>query len=146
MEIFEDAAGDFAASLTNDFFVIGAPNDVRRYRETIGAAPVLSAEKFKQMSFFGSTSSAVNIITYTNDESRVRNFFAAISTAKGARAPASAGIDEAIAKLPYSVTETTLGERGLERTTRSPLGQFSTLLPLLIPEQSALIKEGNQSR
>ncbi|HEV7796630.1 MAG TPA: hypothetical protein VGO73_00630 [Pyrinomonadaceae bacterium] len=140
-ESFEDAAGDFAARLTDEFVVVGAPADVRRYAETRGAgSAVLSAEKYKQMTSFASASSKANVVTCTNDESRVRDFFAAITAAKGARMPTSSGVDEAVSQLPYSITETTLGDRGLERTTRSPLGQFSTLLPLLIPEQPAVTK------
>jgi hypothetical protein len=50
-----------------------------------------------------------------------------------------------VAKLPYSATETTLGELGFERVTKSPLGQFSTLLPLLIPEKSSLVKSRMQT-
>lgn len=146
-EIFEDSAGDLAAGLTNEFVVLGGPTDVRRYAETRGAAAaVLSAEKLKKMTFFSSPSSAANVVTYTDDEGRVHSFFATIIAAKGAPAVASTRIEDAIAGLPYSVTETTLGDDGLERTTRSPLGQFSTLLPLLIPEQPGLIKDGNQSR
>jgi hypothetical protein len=145
-EMFEESAGDFAASLDNEVIVMGAPIDVRRFMETRRATSVLSADKLKQMNFYASSPSAANIVTYTNDESRVHDFFAAIIMVKGARVSASPGIDEAISQLPYSVTETTLGEHGLERTTRSPLGQFSTLLPLLIPEQPAAINDGKQSR
>jgi hypothetical protein len=141
-EIFEDSAGDFAANLTTELIVMGAPTDVRRYSETTGAQ-LLSEEKFKQMTFYASASNNANVITYTNDESRVHSFLAAIMTARGKGAPVTTGIDQAILALPYSITETTLGERGLERTTRSPLGQFSTLLPLLIPEQPAE-KDANQ--
>lgn len=147
VEMFEDSAGDFAVSLTNEFVVLGAPADVRRYAETRGAsAAKLSAENLKKMSFFSSSLSAANVVTYTNDEGRVRSFFVTLLAAKGAPAVASTRIEDAIAGLPYSVTETTLGSGGLERTTRSPLGQFSTLLPLLFPEQPGPIKGVNQPR
>jgi len=146
-ELFEDSAGDFAASLTNEFVILGTPADVRHYAETSGTpTAALSAESLNRMSFFSSSSNSANVVTYTNDEGRVRSFFVTFMAAKGAPPVASTRIDGAIGGLPYSVTETTLGDSGLERTTRSPLGQFSTLLPLLFPDQPALIKDSSQSR
>jgi hypothetical protein len=145
-EVFEDSAGDLAAGLSDELVVMGAPIDVRRYTESRATASILSPDKLKQLTFFATASSAANVVTYTNDESRIHNFLAAIITAKGTRATAATGIDEPISELPYAVTETSLGERGLERTTRSPLGQFSTLLPLLIPEQPVSMKDGNHSK
>jgi hypothetical protein len=87
------------------------------------------------MTLFVSPSTSTNVVTYTNDADRVRSFFSAIVTAKGGPTGTSARLEEAIATLPYSTTETTLGDRGIERITRSPLGQFSSLLPLLFPSQ-----------
>jgi hypothetical protein len=143
-EIFEDSAGDLGASLSPEFIVLGAPVEVRHYIEAAGtSAAGLDPERLKQMRFFAGSSSA-NVVTYTNDESRVRSFFATLIAAKGATAKASS-LEGAFAVLPYSVTETTLDSNGLERTTRSPLGQFSSLLPLLIPEQASPIKDANQS-
>lgn len=139
LEMFEDTAGDFAASLSDEFVVIGAPMDVRRYAETRSAvAAGVSPEKLKRLSFFASSSSPANVVTYTNDESRVHSFFVTIIASRGTSAVTASGIEQSISGLPYSVTETTLGSGGLARTTRSPLGQFSTLLPLLFPEQPAL--------
>lgn len=146
VEMFEDAAGDFAASLSNEFIVMGAPIDVRRYAETRGASAAATSEKFKRLSFFASSSGAANVVTYTNDESRVRSFFATIIATRGKPAVTASGIEQSISGLPYSVTETTLGNGGLARTTRSPLGQFSTLLPLLFPEQPTVITAPNQPR
>lgn len=147
IEMFEDTAGEFAASLTDDFVVMGAPTDVRRYAETTGSrAGVLNPEKLKRITFFGSVTTPANVVTYTNDESRVHRFFSTILAAKGAPSATSAQVAEAISGLPYSITETALGDHGLERTTRSPLGQFSTLIPLLIPEQPTVIKDGNLAR
>ena len=145
-ETFEDAAGDFAASLTNELIVIGSPPDVRRYTELTRAnATVLSAEELRKMNFFVSKSSSANIVTYTNDDDRVRSFLSAVLVAKGAPMVGAGRIEEAVAGVPYSVTETTLEGRGLERITRSALGQFSTILPLLFPEPSSPIKAPSQS-
>ncbi len=138
--IFEDSSGDLAAGLSQDSVVLGPPLEVREYLETRGTSNALmDPESLKRMRFLA-TPGPANVVTYTNDESRVRSFFATLVSAKGGPAPAATNIDAAISGLPYSVTESTLGGQGFERTTRSPLGQFSTLLPLLIPEQPSPIK------
>jgi len=135
LEIFEDKNGDFAAALTDEFIVIGSPADVRRYSSLREGATLMSAETLRRMTFFLSSPASGNVVTYTNDGDRVRNFISAIASAKDGPVQTPEQLDEAIATLPYSSTETILGERGIERTTRSPLGQFSTLLPLLFPHQ-----------
>lgn len=134
LEIFEDQTGDFAAALNDDFIVIGSPADVRRYYAPTDGATLISAETLKRITFFLSSPTSGNVVTYTNDSDRVRSFISAISSVKDGPSQAPRNMDEAIATLPYSSTETTLGERGIERTTRSPLGQFSTLVPLLFPQ------------
>jgi hypothetical protein len=135
LEIFEDQHGDFAASLSDEFIVIGSPADVRHYSSLRAAAKPMSAETIRKMTFFRSSPASGTVVTYTDDGDRVRNFISAILLAKDGPTQTPERLDEAIATLPYSSTETTLGERGLERTTRSPLGQFSTLVPLLFPQQ-----------
>jgi hypothetical protein len=140
METFEDATGEFAATLSGEFIVIGSPADVRRYsatKEDPGA--LTSADNLRRMTLFASATSATNVVTYTDDSDRVRSFISAVLTAKGA-SPTTGKIEDSIAKLPYSITETTLGDRGIERATKSPLGQFSSLLPLLFPQQPATNK------
>jgi len=134
-ETFADSQGEFAASFVGEFIVMGTAADVRRYAANRQANGELSAEKLRRMTFFASSLASPNIITYTNDENRVRSFISAVMVAKGAPSAISTRIEEEVARLPYSVTETTLSDLGIERITRSPLGQFSALLPLLVPEQ-----------
>lgn len=137
-EILEDPQGDFAASFVSEFVVMGSPTDVRHYTEAVRNRTLLSnPDKLRKMTFFVPLSSAASIVTYANDSDRVRSFISAVIAAKDVTPVASYRMDQMLYGLPYSATETSLGERGLERTTRSPLGQFSTLLPLLIPEQRA---------
>ena len=147
VEIFEDPAGEFAATLSDEFIVIGSPSDVRRYSETReNTASLMGAENLRRMTSFSSPPAAANVVTYTNDGDRVRSFMSAIIAAKGRPTGSSERFEAALAMLPYSLTETTLGDRGIERTTRSPLGQFSTLLPLLLPQQPGPVKDASQSK
>ncbi len=147
LEILEDADGEIAAAFINEYVVVGPPIDVRHCAENaLANVTVLSDEKLRRMTFFVPLSTSANIVTYTNDADRVRSFISAILVVGGSRPLNSAAIEQMIETLPYSATETTLGERGLERTTRSPLGQFSTLLPLLIPEEHRSITNNPQAK
>jgi hypothetical protein len=137
LEIFEDRTGDFAASLSDEFIVIGSPGDVRRYSGLRDGATLISAQNLGKMTYFLSSPASGNVVTYANDGDRVRNFVSAIISAKDGPTQTPEHLEESIARLPYSSTETTLGDRGIERITRSPLGQFSTLVPLLFPQQPA---------
>jgi hypothetical protein len=136
-ETFEDPQGEFAASFINDFIVLGAAGEVRRYAANRHATAELNGERLRQMTFFASSNTSANIVTYTNDSDRVRSFVFAMIAVRGTPVPTSGPIEEAIARLPYSVTETTLTDQGIERITRSSLGQVSTVLPLFVPEENS---------
>jgi len=136
-ETFEDPRGEFAASFINDFIVLGAAGDVRRYAANRHANTGLNSERFRQMTFFASSNTSANIVTYTNDSDRVRSFVFAMIAVRGTPVATSGPIEEDIARLPYSVTETTLSDQGIERITRSSLGQVSTVLPLFVPEENS---------
>jgi hypothetical protein len=143
METFEDPQGEFAASFIDDFIVIGPAADVRYYAGIRHDNRSLSADELKRLTFFVPPSSSANIVTYTDDGNRVRSFINALIAATGARPATPQDVDKAVAGLPFSVTETTLGDHGIERTTRSPLGQASSLLPLAIPQQ---VRTGQESK
>lgn len=137
VDILEDAKGALGVSLNKDFIVLGSPSDVRRYIEVAKLnGMMLKEDHLSRLTFFVPTSTSANIVTYTDDSDRIGNFITAILTAKGLQSLELGQIEPMIAELPYSATETTLGERGFERVTKSPLGQFSALLPLLIPDRS----------
>ncbi len=87
VELFEDSAGDIAAGLTNDFLVVGPPSEVQQYLALRKAGTVLSAEKQKQLTFYCSPASNANVVTFTNDESRVVNFFSTVMAARGSTTP-----------------------------------------------------------
>ena len=135
-ETFQDSQDEFAASFIDDSIVVGSAAEVRRYAADHRSNEKLNAEKLKRLTFFAPSSTFANVVTYTDDGNRVRNFVSAVIATKGTPPAAPRRIEEAVAGLPFSVTETTLDDRGIERITRSPLGQFSTFLPLLVPEES----------
>ena len=146
METFEDPQSEFAARLIGELIVVGPSADVRRYDAIKLTGTKVNPEKLKRITFFAPSSTSANIVTYTDDANRVRSFMSAIIAAIGASGVTSRQIEEVIAGLPFSVTETTLDDRGVERVTRSPLGQFSTVLPLLVPEQLTAAKTVTESK
>lgn len=147
LETFADSKGEFAASFVGDYIVVGSPSDVQRFAENwSGNGKRANADKLGKFTYFASKSTSANVVTYTNDRSRVQSFISAFLQAKGAPIVAPERLAEALRDLPYSVTETTLDESGLARVTRSPLGQFSTIFPLLFPEQPDPSKSQTESR
>lgn len=145
-EIFEDAKSELGVMLSKDVIVLGSPSDVRRYAEESQPNGQMNDDQFSRLTFFVPFSSSANIVTYSDDSDRIGKFISAVLAAKSVQPTAPGIIEPMIAELPYSATETTLGERGFERVTKSPLGQFSALLPLLVPETSSPTRKGTQAR
>jgi hypothetical protein len=137
-KIIESSEKQSAVSFIDGYLVMGSPADVQRCVQ-VGSNehPISNEERFKVVSHFVPFSSSANILTYTNDVERVGNFLSTIAGAKGVfpNPKGTTGLDQAFAELPYSATETSLGDHGLERRTRSSFGQFSTLVPLLYSDQ-----------
>lgn len=131
-----DSEAESAASFVNGFIVMGSPLEVQKYARILkNGGSRENPERFKTVSFFAPLTSSANILTYTDDTDRVRNFFSSVLAAQRVAPVPRNRMDQLLHQLPFAATETTLGERGLERTTVSPIGQFSTLLPLLIPPE-----------
>lgn len=147
VEILEDSKGEWGASLGKDLVVMGPPPDVRTYTEgAIVNGKTSNDEDQRKITFFVPLSSSASIVTYTDDSDRISSFISAVLAAKGVRSLALGPIESMVADLPYSATETTLGDRGFERVTKSPLGQFATLLPLVIPAKSTATKNSTQQQ
>lgn len=113
------------------YVLMGAEDDVQRCREA--ATAQISHAK---LPYFGSSDPiSANIVTYSKDTSRIRNFIFGLTRAEGkSTVPDPAKLDQAIDQFPYALTQTSLNETGLDRKTRSAFGQFSALVPLLFPE------------
>jgi hypothetical protein len=117
------------------YLLMGLENEVRSCLKTKNGESTTGKLKSDKLSQFASLSSSTPLVTYTNEATHLQNLLLAIRRASTANKALSAGaeVDRAISSLPYSATETMLGEQGIERRTRSSLGQFSTLIMLLLP-------------
>lgn len=122
-EIYEGAGKEQVVGFSNGRVFIGPGEDVRTWITSLSTnsvggrdipAPLVEAAVVRSIS---------------NDSQRVKNFFIAIASAQGS---GSSGItednlDAALAKIPLAITESSVVNEGIERRTRSPLGQFGTL-------------------
>jgi hypothetical protein len=83
--------------------------------------------------------SSATIVTYSNDEARLGNFITTLLLLQGRRLSNDefAGLQDTLRGSSFSSTETKLNAFGIERTTRSAFGQFSTFISLLQPEGAA---------
>ena len=145
-EFLEDMEQELAVSLGDEFVVSGPTIDVRRYLEFNATRTTMDSQTLRRMTFFASSPKAANVVTYTDDADRLRRFASTIFASKDARAVSSERMEAAIALLPYSVTETRLGDRGIERINRSPLGQFGSIVPLLFPEKPGVVRDEKPPR
>lgn len=139
-EILFSPDESLAASVAGDYFLLGAPDDVRRClstRATKNSLPSSSAGLESLTHYFERPSSS-NIVTFSKDNERVRSLITSLASIRGVQAADSPGdVDRIIEGLPYAVTETSLGEGGIERRTRSAFGQFGFLVSFLAPQPAS---------
>ena len=78
-------------------------------------------------------------ITYSNDSTRVSSFLLTMNLLRGNRLSEeqNAAVTDATKASSFSITESRLNDRGIERTTRSAFGQISTLMSLLQSDAAA---------
>jgi len=78
-------------------------------------------------------------ITYANDSTRVSSFVSTINLLRGhgLSDEQSVAVMNATKASSFSITESRLHDGAIERTTRSPFGQLSTLMSLLQSDTSA---------
>jgi hypothetical protein len=77
--------------------------------------------------------SSAPIVTFANDEARVNNFISTLLQLQGRQLSNEevVKLQDTLRRYGFSSTETRLNAFGIERTTRSAFGQFSTFISLL---------------
>ncbi|HXD31827.1 MAG TPA: hypothetical protein VN643_11960 [Pyrinomonadaceae bacterium] len=138
-ELFLSEDGDFAASFAGDYFLLGAPEDVRRCLNTRASHSNLasSSERLEALSHYFEKPNLSSIVTFSKDNERASSLVTSLTVFRGAGVANPTELDRVIQKLPYSVTETSLGDSGIERRTRSDFGQFGFLISYLAPRSSS---------
>ncbi len=129
---------EFAAVFMENYVLLGKTENVRRCMLAIRNNETVSAEtKLRHFTHFAPNSLAP-ILTFTNDEPRLTSVISVLSSLKGTQLSGekTTALKTAVSETGFSATETTLTPTGIERKTRSALGQFSTLISLLSPNRS----------
>jgi hypothetical protein len=120
----DDEQRNLTVHYQSGYVLLGSADDVQR---------CLQASHAQKLKHFGSDPTSA-IVTYSDDSQRVADFISAAARAQNTTPKINdvSALQQTV-QLPYAVTETSLSEFGLDRRTRSPLGQFSALVPLLFP-------------
>jgi hypothetical protein len=120
----DDEQRNLTVHYQSGYVLLGSADDVQH---------CLQASHAQKLKHFGSDPTSA-IVTYSDDSQRVADFISALARAQNTTPKINdvSALQQTV-QLPYAVTETSLSEFGLDRRTRSPLGQFSALVPLLFP-------------
>jgi hypothetical protein len=137
VEWFDHDADEAVGALFDNTMILGTQSDVETYSAMLDQATAHADDELtNRITFYvPPSSSSFPIVTYTNDSERIVTFAAAATTLGFLSSARTASFQQTISRMPYAATTTTMTDIGIERVTRSPLGQFSTLLPLTVPEQ-----------
>ena len=124
---------EFSAVFSDGYVLLGRTENMQPCLAALRRSEAVNA-RIKQ----ASQESSAAIVTYANDEMRLRNFISTLVMLQGRRLSAeeTAGLQKSLRDYTFSSTETRLGSSGIERKTRSAFGQFSTFVSMLGAESS----------
>ena len=126
MEVYSAAGRDHVVGIKGSYFLIGPEEDVRAALKILDIA---GPSRRQLPNAFVDTAA---VRSYSDDSVRVRSFFLAMLQAEGRlETDVNSQAEAAVSKFPLAITESSVSSEGIERRTRSPLGQFGTLATLL---------------
>jgi hypothetical protein len=127
-EIYEASGKDHVIGIKGGYLLIGPLEDVRT------CLGLLTQNAGKRRIPTATVGTAI-VRSYSDDSQRIKNFFLAVATAQGQMSEgAEAVLEVESKKLPLSITESSVTGDGIERRTRSPLGQLGTLAALVFSQ------------
>jgi len=141
-EVFKDTKGEILEGLTSDpdprkeFAAVFADGYVLLGKTENMRSGLLALRQkvsdLKELKHSAAESSAP-IVTYANDEVRLNNFILTLLKLQGRRLSSDEVVDlqNTLRRAGFASTETRLNAFGIERTTHSAFGQFSTLISFL---------------
>jgi hypothetical protein len=130
-----DAAKEFTAVFADGYVLLGKTENMQ---SSLLALRQNAASDQKDLQRSAKESSAP-IVTYANDEARIHDFVSTLLQLQGRKLSEQelANLQNTMRQFGFSSTETRLNAFGIERTTHSAFGQFSTLASLLQPGGSS---------
>lgn len=130
LESNPDPKKEFSAVFADGYVMLGKTENMHSSLQALRANKTADAKKY--LSWPSDWNSAA-ILTFANDEARLNNFILTLLQLQGRQLSTDelATLRNTVQNAPYSTTETRLNSFGIERTTRSGFGQFSTLVSFL---------------
>jgi hypothetical protein len=127
-----DPRKEFTAIFADGYVLLGKTENMRAGLEALRRNAAGDKKDFQQ----SAEQSSAPIVTYANDEARVNNFISTLLMLQGRKLSNEevAKLQESLGRAGFASTETRLNAFGIERTTRSAFGQFSTFVGLLQPD------------
>jgi len=127
-----DQAKEFAAVFADGYVLLGKTENMRASLAALRQNAVADKKDLQQ----SAQQSSAPIVTYANDEARLNNFISTLLKLQGRRLSADevAKLQDTLRRAGFASTETRLNAFGIERTTHSAFGQFSTFIGLLQPD------------
>ncbi len=133
-------AQDISVAFIGEYLLLGTVEDVRHCLRAHQENVTMARDgKVSQVTHFTLDPSFAGVMTYSDESQRVRGFMRAISILNefaSTISPSPRNLDDRISRLPFSASQTTFRDSGLERITHSSFGQFSSLVPLMVPNQT----------
>ncbi|HSE17272.1 MAG TPA: hypothetical protein VLB46_09475 [Pyrinomonadaceae bacterium] len=123
---------EFTAVFADGYVLLGKTENMRAGLEALRRNAAGDQKDLQQ----SAQQSSAPIVTYANDEARVNNFISTLLTLQGRQLSSDelTKLQDTLRRAGFASTETRLNAFGIERTTRSTFGQFSTFVGLLQPD------------
>jgi len=127
-----DPKKEFTAVFADGYVLLGRTENMRAGLEALRQNAADDKKDLQQ----SAQQSSAPIVTYANDEARVNNFISTLLLLQGRKLSNEevAKLQDTLRQSGFASTETRLNAFGIERTTRSAFGQFSTFVSLLQPD------------
>jgi hypothetical protein len=129
---------EYSAVFSDGYVLLGRTENMQPCLAALRRSEAMNADnKIKQ----ASQESSAPILTYANDELRLRNFISTLLMLQGRRLTAEelASLQNSLRDYSFSSTETRLGSSGIERKTHSAFGQFSTFVSMVGADSSNVV-------
>jgi hypothetical protein len=134
LESNPDPKKEFAAIFADGYVLLGNTESMQSSLVALRQNVAVNRQDLQQ----STQQTTAPIVTYANDEIRVNNFVSTLLQLQGRKLSNQelANLQNTL-RRSVSATETRLNAFGIERTTRSAFGQFSTVVSLLQPDSSS---------
>src|SRR6185369_7304239 len=135
-ELLLSSNDNWAAAFTNNYFLIGPSDSVRRCLLTQSTSASLSTtEQFRKSQSHVDVSLPMIALTFTKDERTAISFIETFAPQqRSAFSTTGAEIDQVTRRLPLALSATVLGDSSVEWTSHSSFGLGGSLAAQLFPQ------------